>query len=330
MDIDSPIRQEPTALKAPDIRMSQSTPESATSTASSKEHNKSSCLIILGMAGSGKTTFVDKLAEHLFEEDTPAYLVNLDPACLEVPYPSNIDIRDTINYKRVMKEYELGPNGAIITSLNLFATKFDQLATLIDQKKNEMKHFIFDTPGQIEIFNWSASGMIITETLASLMPTAIVYVMDTVRNRNPATFMSNMLYACSMVYKSKLPIIVVLNKTDLQPSDFIMDWMTNFDSFVDALENEKGYISNLTRSLALALDSFYSELKTVAVSSVTGIGMTRFLEAVEEARKEYNEIYLPEREAAKEDALKIARDLQNMTVKVGTIPEEDEDDQQDE
>ena len=29
-------------------------------------------------------------------------------------------------YQEVMKQYNLGPNGGIVTSLNLFATKFDQ------------------------------------------------------------------------------------------------------------------------------------------------------------------------------------------------------------
>lgn len=37
------------------------------------------------------------------------------------------DIRDTVNYKEVMKQYGLGPNGGIVTSLNLFATRFDQV-----------------------------------------------------------------------------------------------------------------------------------------------------------------------------------------------------------
>ncbi len=31
-----------------------------------------------------------------------------------------------VNYKNVMKQYSLGPNGGILTSLNLFATRFDQ------------------------------------------------------------------------------------------------------------------------------------------------------------------------------------------------------------
>ena len=49
----------------------------------------------------------------------------------------------------VMKQYQLGPNGGIVTSLNLFATKFDQVLKLVGSKKNEF--VIIDTPGQIEV-----------------------------------------------------------------------------------------------------------------------------------------------------------------------------------
>lgn len=61
--------------------------------------------------------------------------------------------------------YSLGPNGAIVTSLNLFSTKFDQIINLIEKRSKECKYAIFDTPGQIEVFTWSASGSIITESL---------------------------------------------------------------------------------------------------------------------------------------------------------------------
>lgn len=306
------------------------TSTATSSTSKDEDKRKATCLIVLGMAGSGKTTFVQKLAEHLHEDGIPGYLINLDPACHDMPYPANVDIRDTINYKKVMKEYELGPNGAIITSLNLFTTKFDQLVTLIEQRATDHRHFILDTPGQIEVFNWSASGMIITETLASQMPTAIVYVIDTVRNTNPATFMSNMLYACSILYKSKLPLIVVFNKTDLQNEQYLIEWMKDFERFEQALENEQDYISNLTRSLSLVLDTFYAELKTVGVSSVTGLGMEDFLEAVEEAREEYLNIYQKERLAMNETTRDVAIGLSNLEVKEGAIPEEDEDEIDDE
>ncbi|TRZ05447.1 hypothetical protein HGM15179_021660, partial [Zosterops borbonicus] len=61
------------------------------------------CVLVLGMAGSGKTTFVQRLAAHLHEQSCPPYVINLDPAVHDLPFPANIDIRDTVKYKEVMK-----------------------------------------------------------------------------------------------------------------------------------------------------------------------------------------------------------------------------------
>lgn len=36
------------------------------------------------------------------------YNINLDPAVLEVKFPANIDIRDSVKYKNIMKSYKLG------------------------------------------------------------------------------------------------------------------------------------------------------------------------------------------------------------------------------
>ena len=68
---------------------------------------------------------------------------------------------------------------------------------------------LVDTAGQIEIFTWSASGTIITDVLASSLPTVVVYVVDTMRCMNPQTFMSNMMQACSILYKTRLPLVLV-------------------------------------------------------------------------------------------------------------------------
>ncbi|KAJ2708192.1 hypothetical protein FB645_000038 [Coemansia sp. IMI 203386] len=83
-------------------------------------------IIMIGMAGSGKTTLMQRINAYLHEKKTPPYVLNLDPAVSKLPFQANIDIRDTVDYKQVMSEYNLGPNGGILTSLNLFTTKLDQ------------------------------------------------------------------------------------------------------------------------------------------------------------------------------------------------------------
>lgn len=50
-----------------------------------------------GMAGSGKTTLLQRITAHLSSVGEPGYILNLDPAVMEVPYGANIDIRDTVS-----------------------------------------------------------------------------------------------------------------------------------------------------------------------------------------------------------------------------------------
>jgi GTPase SAR1 family protein len=80
--------------------------------------------------GSGKTTLMQTLVAHVQSTSNRGYVVNLDPAVTNLPFGANIDIRDTISYKKVMKDYNLGPNGGIRTSLNMFATKFSEVGLL--------------------------------------------------------------------------------------------------------------------------------------------------------------------------------------------------------
>ncbi len=281
--------------------------------------------VITRSAGSGKTTFMQRINSHLHAQKEPPYVINLDPAVHNVPFDSNIDIRDSVNYKEVMKSYNLGPNGGILTSLNLFATKIDQILGLLEKRTtsdpakpdaNPIKNILVDTPGQIEVFVWSASGSILLDSLASTFPTVIAYVIDTPRTASTSTFMSNMLYACSILYKTKLPMILVFNKTDVKDAEFAKEWMTDFEAFQAALREEEesgsfggvegsgmgggsGYMSSLLNSMSLVLEEFYNHLSVVGVSSMTGAGVNEFLEAVGEKAKEFDRDYKPELERRK-------------------------------
>ncbi|KAB5538391.1 hypothetical protein DKX38_015924 [Salix brachista] len=243
------------------------------------------------LAGSGKTTFLHRLVCHTQASRIRGYVINLDPAVMSLPYGANIDIRDTIKYKEVMKQFNLGPNGGILTSLNLFATKFDEVIQVIENRADQLDYVLVDTPGQIEIFTWSASGAIITEAFASTFPTVVAYVVDTPRSSSPVTFMSNMLYACSILYKTRLPLVLAFNKTDVAQHQFALEWMEDFEAFQTAMRSDDSYMSTFSQSLSLVLDEFYKKLRSVGVSAVSGAGMDAFFEAIEASTEEYLETY---------------------------------------
>jgi GTPase SAR1 family protein len=234
-----------------------------------------------------------------------------------------------------MEEYNLGPNGGIMTSLNLFVTKVDQVLGLLEKRaapdpenpaRKAIKHVLVDTPGQIEVFVWSASGSILLDSLASSFPTVIAYIVDTPRASSTSTFMSNMLYACSILYKTKLPMIVVFNKTDVKDASFAKEWMTDYEAFQEALNNDEnsnafggvegdgagtGYMGSLLNSMSLMLEEFYSHLSVVSVSSLQGTGMDEFFDAVKEKADEFKRDYQPERDrrrAEREDSKKKQRE----------------------
>lgn len=91
-----------------------------------------------------------------------------------------------------------GPNPSSAFHSNPCLPSYIPSAQIIANHETQRNSYILvDTPGQIEIFTWSASGAIITDAMASAGPTVVAYIIDTPRTSAPATFMSNMLYACS-------------------------------------------------------------------------------------------------------------------------------------
>ena len=71
--------------------------------------------------------------------DKSSFMINLDPGVLYLPYTPQIDIRKTIDYKGLMTSHGLGPNGAIMTALNLYAAKFNEVLEEVDNNKKDVR-----------------------------------------------------------------------------------------------------------------------------------------------------------------------------------------------
>ena len=88
-----------------------------------------------------------------------------------------------------------------------------------------------DTPGQLEVFSWSASGKLITDSFSMIFPSILIYIVDVPRCNNPNTFSSNMLYILSIMYKMKLPMLLVFNKIDVIKGNNVIKWIEDYETF---------------------------------------------------------------------------------------------------
>ncbi|MEM3141107.1 MAG: ATP/GTP-binding protein, partial [Nitrososphaerota archaeon] len=105
-------------------------------------------IFITGTAGSGKSTLTGAFSDWLRSQEQSTLIVNLDPAAISTPYEADIDIREMVDYERIMTTRKLGPNAALIASIREVVRHVEELVEEIDS--HEVDYVLVDTPGQLE------------------------------------------------------------------------------------------------------------------------------------------------------------------------------------
>ncbi|MEL9929758.1 MAG: ATP/GTP-binding protein, partial [Sulfolobales archaeon] len=120
-------------------------------------------IIVVGLAGSGKSTLASAFSEWLSSHNLDPAIINLDPAAESLQYTPDFDIRKYVDARDIMYRYRLGPNGALITAVDLMVNHVDEIREFIDGRK--ANYYIIDTPGQMEIFAFRETGPLILDEI---------------------------------------------------------------------------------------------------------------------------------------------------------------------
>jgi hypothetical protein len=239
-------------------------------------------IFIIGTAGSGKSLLTSSLSEWLKVGKQKSATVNLDPGVTNLPYVPDIDIRNSIELQQIMDDYRLGPNGALVLAADLIAEEAERIGGEIEDLQSDV--VLVDTPGQMELFAFRASGPYIANELTKDQK-AIVYLFDTVFSFNPLNYVSNMFLSVAVYNRFFFPQLHALSKCDLLPTEeinSIVEWSTDSDALEGVIEEKlSGTRMLLSRDMMHAIYSLGLEFQLIPVSGKTNEGMINLNSALE-------------------------------------------------
>ncbi|MCZ7355580.1 MAG: ATP/GTP-binding protein [Candidatus Methanoperedens sp.] len=231
-------------------------------------------LYFIGSAGSGKSSLTGAYAGWMESKGYDAVTINLDPGIENAPYVPDVDIREWVKLRDIMKEHGVGPNGAQIIAADMLAMNINEMKEIIESF--EAEYAIFDTPGQMELFVLRQSGKYLIESFGA-QQSIIGFLYDPVISRNPSGFISLMLQGASVQVRFNIPFVSILTKSDLLKEDErqrILSWSSDSMELDEAIHNEQPTMrSQLSIEFLSALRTFGAGQTVIPVSSTYGSGM---------------------------------------------------------
>jgi len=222
-------------------------------------------------AGSGKTTLVSSFSKWIEEnEDKDVARINLDPGADKLPYKPNFDIREFFTLDSIMKEENLGPNGALIRAVEKMVEMENEIKANIQRINTHFR--LVDLPGQLEPFIFYSGEKILKffnqkRTLGIfLIPAEMFGVRELVIAE---------LLSLIVRMKFEIPTLNVLTKIDLIEK---VEEVENYLRFPRKLRKKLEYIGGgVDRELVILvsrlLERMAKEQRIIKTSAKTGEGM---------------------------------------------------------
>lgn len=216
--------------------------------------------LVIGPAGSGKSTYCSSLHQHCETMKRTIHIVNLDPAAENFDYPVAVDIRELISLEDVMGELGLGPNGGLIYCMEHLQENMDDWLTEELDNFLDDDYLVFDCPGQIELFSHVPVLKNFVEHLKRKnFNVCVVYLLDSQFMTDVAKFISGCMASLSAMVQLELPHVNILSKMDLVANKRGLQSYLNpdADSLLPELNKHMApQFQNLNKALLDLVDQF--------------------------------------------------------------------------
>ena len=185
-----------------------------------KEEKMRYAQLVMGPAGSGKSTYCSSFVKHAEASRKKIHVINLDPAAEHFDYEPTVDIRELIGLDDAMDDEELkfGPNGGLIFCMETLLENMDWLEEQVGGQDEAASddYYLIDCPGQIELY----THMKIMRKFVDLLQTwnfrlCGIFLMDAHFMVDGATFLSGAMAALSVMVNLEIPHVNILSKIDL-------------------------------------------------------------------------------------------------------------------
>lgn len=172
--------------------------------------------LVIGPAGSGKSTYCSVMQQHAAAERKVIDIVNLDPAAEFFDYEPLVDVRELIQLDDVMEDEELrfGPNGGLVFCMEYLTEN----SWWLEEKLNNVDddYIIFDCPGQIELYTHITVVRHLITMLQNLnFRVCAIFLIDSQFMVDGPKFLSGTMAALSAMINLELPHVNILSKMDL-------------------------------------------------------------------------------------------------------------------